>query len=519
MKITDLYIRVSTDEQADKGYSQRNQDETLRRYCDINGLKIRKVIYEDHSAKTFNRPEWNKYLADLKKNRNKADLVLFTKWDRFSRNAGDAYQMISTLRRLGVEPQGVEQPLDLSIPENKMMLAFYLAAPEVENDRRALNVFFGMRRAKKEGRYMGTAPMGYINKTNENNEKYITLKEPDASIMKWAFKEVADGVYAADQVRKQAAQKGLKCSRMSFWLALRNPVYCGKIKICSFKDEEETIVEGQHEPLISEKLFYDVQEILSGRKRKTRPCGTRITGHNMLPLRGFLICPKCGRMLTGSGSKGRYSIYYYYHCIASCGCRFGASTTNESFVTDLKKFIPHPGVSEVFVNLINDTFQNFNKQLNSNKKQILIQLEEINKRLKNAREMFADQKMDSDDYKTIKSECTIKINELEMKLTASPEKEKNIDILLNKAVGHLSDVDVLYDQADIDDKRKIISSIYPENLVFDGEAYRTNRLNEAVRLIYKLGESFNEIKKRKEPDYLALSREVVPAGIEPASKV
>ena len=26
MKIADLYIRVSTDEQADKGYSQRNQD-------------------------------------------------------------------------------------------------------------------------------------------------------------------------------------------------------------------------------------------------------------------------------------------------------------------------------------------------------------------------------------------------------------------------------------------------------------------------------------------------------------
>lgn len=39
----------------------------------------------------------------------------------------------------------IEQPLDLRVPENKMMLAFYLAAPEVANDRRALNVFQGMR--------------------------------------------------------------------------------------------------------------------------------------------------------------------------------------------------------------------------------------------------------------------------------------------------------------------------------------------------------------------------------------
>ena len=164
MKIADLYIRVSTDEQADKGYSQRDQEERLRKYCEINAIQVRKVIYEDHSAKTFSRPAWAKLLSDLRKHRGHSDLVLFTKWDRFSRNAGDAYQMISTLRRLGVEPQAVEQPLDLSIPENKMMLAFYLAAPEVENDRRALNVFHGMRRAKKEGRYMGTAPLGYVNK-------------------------------------------------------------------------------------------------------------------------------------------------------------------------------------------------------------------------------------------------------------------------------------------------------------------------------------------------------------------
>ena len=90
--------------------------------------------------------------------------------------------MINILRKLGAEPQAIEQPLDLSIPENKMMLAFYLAAPEVENDRRALNVFYGMRRAKKEGRYMGLAPVGYVNKTEENGKKYIAPKEPDASI-------------------------------------------------------------------------------------------------------------------------------------------------------------------------------------------------------------------------------------------------------------------------------------------------------------------------------------------------
>jgi DNA invertase Pin-like site-specific DNA recombinase len=213
MKIADLYIRVSTEEQADKGYSQRDQEERLRRYCEIQHIQVRKVIYEDHPAKTFNRPEWNKYLLFLRKNKNAADLVLFIKWDRFSRNAGDAYQMIDTLRKLGIEPQAVEQPLDLSVPENKMMLAFYLAAPEVENDRRALNTFHGMRRAKKEGRYLGIAPTGYINKTSEFGKKYIAPYEPQASIMKWAFEKLADGSFNAEQIYKVAKEKGLKCSK------------------------------------------------------------------------------------------------------------------------------------------------------------------------------------------------------------------------------------------------------------------------------------------------------------------
>src|SRR5690606_26522340 len=181
MKRADLYIRVSTDEQADKGYSQRDQEERLKRFCSTNKIIVGQIIYEDHSAKTFNRPEWINLLNNLKKKSSKTNLILFTKWDRFSRNAGDAYQMISTLNKLGVEPQAVEQPLNLAIPENKMMLAIYLAAPEVENDRRALNTFYGMRRAKKERRLMGMAPFGYLNRSKEDGRNYVAQKEPHAS--------------------------------------------------------------------------------------------------------------------------------------------------------------------------------------------------------------------------------------------------------------------------------------------------------------------------------------------------
>lgn len=48
-----IYIRVSTDEQAQKGYSQRSQEEKLNKYCRDNHIEIVQTIFEDHSAKNF----------------------------------------------------------------------------------------------------------------------------------------------------------------------------------------------------------------------------------------------------------------------------------------------------------------------------------------------------------------------------------------------------------------------------------------------------------------------------------
>ena len=514
MKTADLYIRVSTDEQADKGYSQRNQEETMRKYCEINSLIIRKVIFEDHSAKTFIRPRWTELLLLLRKSTGKSNFLLFTKWDRFSRNAGDAYQMINTLRKFGVEPQAVEQPLDLSVPENKMMLAFYLAAPEVENDRRALNVFFGMRRARKEGRWMGAAPVGFSNKTDEHGRKYISPIEPQASIMRWAFHELANGHFAADQIRKEVNRRGIKCSRSNFWRAIRNPVYCGKIEISQFKDEENITVHGQHEGIISESLFYEVQSILTGRKRNQRPATQLIVDENM-PLRGFLVCPECGRVLTGSASKGRNNHYYYYHCVSSCGCRFKTENANNLFVRELRKYVPKPGMGSLYIITLKETFSSKTNGHQGERRQILSQIDDLNIRLKNARELIADGKIDGEDYRDLKKDCTEKIAILEAKLSGSSQEAKGIDGLLNQAIGNLSRLDVLYAEGTISQKRQIIGSIYPEKLIFDGFQYRTARLNEAVRLIFSLGEGFSEMKNRKDNDFLCLSGLVPQTGIEP----
>jgi site-specific DNA recombinase len=512
MKIADLYIRVSTDEQADKGYSQRDQEERLRRYCQIQNIEVRKVIYEDHSAKTFNRPEWNKYLLFLRKNKNTVDLVLFIKWDRFSRNAGDAYQMISMLRKLGIEPQAVEQPLDLSVPENKMMLAFYLAAPEVENDRRALNTFHGMRRAKKEGRYLGIAPTGYINRTSEAGKKYIEPHEPQASIMKWAFETLADGCFNAEQIYKMAKEKGLKCTKSNFWMNIRNPLYCGKIVIPKYKDEEAHTVKAQHEPLVSELLFYQVQDVLDGRKRHYRPM---FVANSSLPLRGFLICPKCTKKLTGSKSKGRTQDYFYYHCTGGCKCRFRAEYLNEIFVNELKKFVPRPEYLELYQLTLQEAWNDQTNHLQDDKRQISNQITDLEGRLTYLRELLSTQKIEPEDYRKMKAEYTDKIEKLLGKLTNSTQTPVDFEGLLNTGLQNLMNIERLYKNGDIVKKREIIGSMYPENLTIDGFGVRTARLNEAVSLIYSLGAGSGGQKNRTRGRKSVLSCLVTLSGFKP----
>ena len=134
-----------------------------------------------------------------------------------------------------------------------------------------------------------------------NGRKYIAPDGPQAAIIRWAFEELAAGRYNTEQIWKMVKDKGFKATRSLFWFAIRNPVYCGKIFIPKHKDGEAQFVKNQHEPIISESLFYEVQDILDGRGRKYRE---KAASKSFLPLRGFLLCPVCGKQLTGSTSRG-----------------------------------------------------------------------------------------------------------------------------------------------------------------------------------------------------------------------
>ena len=330
-----LYTRVSTDEQ-NNGYSPSDQKDKLYKHCQNNDIEIVGFYHDDESGKSFNRPEWIKIMKFLKKNKGTIDTIFFLKWDRFSRNVAEAYITIRDLRKLGVEAQSIEQPLNFEIPESKIMLSIYLAAPEVDNDRRAMNIFNGIRRGKKEGRWLGSCPRGYKNTRDHNNRPVISPEGgKNEALVKKAFTEFAKGLYNIEELRKILNKEGLKCNRNSFWMLLRNKAYIGKVFVAAFKTEPAEWVNGAHPALIDEQTFYEVQDIIEGRKKKLP--NKYSTSREEFPLRGYLLCPRCNRSLTGSASKGRLGgKFFYYHCNKGCKERQKAQELNNGFFTFIK---------------------------------------------------------------------------------------------------------------------------------------------------------------------------------------
>ena len=362
---------------------------------------------------------------------------------------------------------------------------------------------------------MGPAPIGYINRSTEDGRKYIAPKEPEAGILRWVFTTLAEGKYNTEQVWKEALSKRLKCSKNNFWLSIRNPVYCGKVHVHAYKEEAAHYVPGQHEPLITETLFSQVQDVLNGRGKKQRQ---KITADENLPLRGFLICPDCGKMLTGSASRGRSNHYYYYHCTSACGCRFKASQANELFANYLHQFVPDADMVEMYKFFLNAEYNNQTRSNKDERNVTLNKIKALNDRLNTARRKVFEELIDPVDFKLMKADCEQEINELERKLVATQSNNpKSIDGLLDCGVDNLLKLDYLFNKGDITQKRNIIGSIFPENLIFDGEGYRTARLNEAVRLIYLIDKDLDKNKNGTNGEILNLYRLAVRTGLEPAT--
>src|SRR4030067_452063 len=112
MKNALAYARVSTKEQAEKGFSIPAQLKAIREYAKSHDFKIlEEFVDEGESAKTSDRPEFRKMIKKCQKDKA-IDAIVVHKIDRFSRNNIDFYAYKAILKKEGVRLLSVTENID-----------------------------------------------------------------------------------------------------------------------------------------------------------------------------------------------------------------------------------------------------------------------------------------------------------------------------------------------------------------------------------------------------------------------
>ena len=414
-----------------------------------------------------------------------------------------------------IEPQAITQPIDFDVPQSKIMLSIYLTLPEVDNDIRSGKVKMGLRGANKLGRWTTTAPIGYKNRRDEQNKPIIVPKET-APHIEWAFKEVIKNERSLNEIRIELNRKGVKISRSSFSRMVRNPVYMGKIRVAEYKDEPEQFVDGLHEGIVSESVFNEVQLILSGRVKKQNK-NSSYRDRVELPLRGILNCSKCGNHITGSASKSRTGDkHYYYHCMHCKKERFRADVANKEMEELLSIIQITEEVEKLHDVILDSELKGNPKQRAQQKSTFVQQLNKLEARKEQLQNTFLDGDLDPKDYTELKKRLESKIFEVKAQLESIKQGKSKFQEQLSKSFKMLPNIIEWYRNSTVQEKKKLIGSIFPEKFTFENNRVRTTSIDEVIALILKYTGRFDENKKGTNENKSHLSHLVPRAGIEPA---
>lgn len=269
-----IYIRVSTDAQAEEGYSIEAQKEQLGAYCISKGIKNYEYYIDGGwSGSNIERPEIQRLIKEAKE--HKISHCIVFKLDRLSRSQKDTLYIIEDVFIPNdVSFVSLNETLDTSTPMGKLMIGILSAFAQLERENIRLRTRMGMKERVKAGYWMGggRVPFGY---DYDKNLK-VLVPNDDAETVRQIYKLYLDG-YACQHI---ANLLGLKYDRLVIQILKRKSNY----GIIEYNGEE---YKGLHESIISKETY----DMAMAEMAKRSP---NYTSKANYLLTGLVYCGKCG---------------------------------------------------------------------------------------------------------------------------------------------------------------------------------------------------------------------------------
>jgi site-specific DNA recombinase len=332
------------------------------------------------SVKTDERKEFNNMLSFLKKSREKISHIIVYSVNRFSRSGANAIYIAEQLKKQCIVVCSVTQPTDASTASGSPQQNIQFIFSEYENQQRREKCMAGVKEMLLCGEWPTAPPIGYdIIKTN--GKRSIILNK-DGKLLKKAFYWKANEKVSSEEIIKRLAAQGLKISNQRMSAFFRNPFYCGLMVHTALEGQ---VIEGNHEKMISKKIFLEVNGLMAERKQ-----GYQVNSEiDDVALKQFYKCESCGRYLRGY--KAYKNQKYYYKCnTKGCGCNRKAEELHGKFLNIVSKYCF--GVDEETMFLVREqiiTEYNWqNDQKDDTLKVIDEQLTAVDKKLERLEERY-----------------------------------------------------------------------------------------------------------------------------------
>jgi site-specific DNA recombinase len=238
-----IYTRVSTDEQAEHGFSLDSQLQRLQNFCLAKQWEIVGTYIDGgYSGTNTKRPEYTRMFEQ----KETWDAILVIKMDRIHRNSKNFLDMMELLAKSNKEFVSMSESLDTSTAMGRFVMNITQNIAQLESEQIGERTYLAMRQKAKTtpGVYNGHfRPYGYDIKNHQ------LIPDPEKlSVVKKSFELYDQG----DSLPQICEKTGLKFCTLQY--ILHNSIYAGFEQWCYIFKRAPV------QPLIGIDLFNRVQK-------------------------------------------------------------------------------------------------------------------------------------------------------------------------------------------------------------------------------------------------------------------
>ncbi len=501
-----LYVRVSTDEQADDPLNLSNQEEKCRAFCEQKGFHVVAVFVDSgESARTADRPEFQRLLDFCKVRCRDVGYVVVQDLSRFARNNGDQAQFIAKLAKHGVRLCSVYEPNVDETAAGKLAANIHGTFNQYFSDALSEKMKDRSRAAVLSGRFPWPAPLGYLNNSHLGSGANLTPDRERAPLLRKAFELMATRRYTKAEVLKIITDEGLRTrkgknlSAQTFEKTLKKAIYCGYISASCL----DAPVKGKHEAIVSEELFRSVQDVLSGNAR-SRPPLRKCNPY--FPLKRITRCAACRTPITGAlvTGKNKNRKFGYYWCRKS-GCRsvkVRREQLEATFLELLSSFQPDNQTIAEFPQIVEEVWKSKYREADEAAKKLATRLTGLKEQKFELLSAKLRGEVPQADYAMANDEFDRQATNVEIQIQSITSLRVAPDAFVRFAKAMLIDIRQAWLHAKPEQKQRVQNFLFQDGLCYSQELRKFEHLNPCL---------FNTMKEVGFKNWWLAS----PTGFEP----